>query len=69
MEGAVGAKKLSGVFLFSDGADNSELASGVGGGVRSSLAALGFPVSTFLAGKENLKDLAIETIKWTILRS
>lgn len=57
------SKKLSGVLLFSDGADNAELAQGVAGRARSALADLEVPVSTFLVGKETLKDLAVESVK------
>ncbi|MBI3183698.1 MAG: theronine dehydrogenase [Myxococcales bacterium] len=57
------SRKLSGVLLLSDGADNAELASGVAGRAKSALSDLEVPVSTFLAGKENLRDLAIENVK------
>jgi len=61
--GSQGARKLSGVLLFSDGADNTELASGVVGKARAALADMNVPVSTFLVGKEALKDLAVEGLK------
>lgn len=61
--GAQGAKKLGGVLLLSDGADNVELANGAVGRARAALADLGVPVSTFLVGQEALKDLAIERVK------
>lgn len=61
--GGQGSRKLGGVLLVSDGADNAELASGVVGRARSALADLGVPVSTFLVGKEALEDLAIERVK------
>ncbi len=57
------SKKLSGVLLVSDGADNAELASGAVGKAKSDLSALGFPVSTLAVGQETLKDLAIEGLK------
>jgi uncharacterized membrane protein len=57
------SKKLSGVLLFSDGADNVELAGGVAGKARSALEELQVPVTTFLVGKEGLKDLAVEQVK------
>ncbi len=57
------SKRLSGVVLFSDGADNAELAQGAVGRARVALAELGVPVTTVLVGRENLKDLAVETIK------
>lgn len=56
-------RKLSGVLLFSDGADNAELAQGVQGKAKSALSELGVPVSTFLVGKEALKDLSVEQVK------
>lgn len=60
---AAGSQKLSGVLLFSDGADNGELGPGVGGKARSELSALGIPVSTFLVGQEGILDLAVENVK------
>ncbi len=57
------SKKLSGILLFSDGADNVELAQGVAGRAKSTLKDLGAPVSTFLVGKGGLRDLAIEQVK------
>lgn len=61
--GAQGARKLSGVLLLSDGADNAELAGGAVGRARAALTDLGVPVSTFLVGQEALKDLAVERLK------
>jgi hypothetical protein len=61
--GSQGARKISGVLLFSDGADNTELAAGAVGKARSALADLNVPVSTFVVGKEALKDLAVEGLK------
>ncbi|MBJ6759467.1 theronine dehydrogenase [Myxococcaceae bacterium JPH2] len=58
-----GSRKLSGVLLFSDGADNAELKAGAAGRARAALADLGVPVSTFLVGREALKDLAVEGLK------
>lgn len=57
------SKKLSGVLLFSDGADNAELGGGVVGRSKAALADLRVPVSTFVVGNQALKDLAIEQIK------
>lgn len=56
-------KKLSGVLLVSDGADNAELAGGVGDRGRRALEELGVPVSTVLVGDGALRDLAIEGVK------
>jgi uncharacterized membrane protein len=61
--GSQGTRKLSGVLLISDGADNAELAAGAVGRARSALSELNVPVSTILVGKEALKDLAIEGLK------
>jgi uncharacterized membrane protein len=57
------SKKLSGVLLFSDGADNTELTGGVAGKGRAALADLQVPVTTFVVGSQGLKDLAVEQIK------
>ncbi|NBD11445.1 glutamine amidotransferase [Corallococcus silvisoli] len=61
--GGQGTRKLSGVLLFSDGADNTELKAGAVGRARAALADLGVPVSTFLVGQEALKDLSVEGLK------
>lgn len=58
-----GARKLSGVLLLSDGADNAELKAGAVGRARAALVDLGVPVSTFTVGQEALKDLSIEGLK------
>ncbi|NVJ14601.1 glutamine amidotransferase [Myxococcus sp. AM010] len=58
-----GSRKLSGVLLFSDGADNTELKAGVVGRARAALADLNVPVSTFTVGQETLKDVAVEGLK------
>ena len=52
------SKKLSGVLLFSDGADNAELSGGVEGRAKTALKDFDVPVSTFLVGSAALKDLA-----------
>lgn len=62
-EQGAATKKLSGVLLFTDGADNVELSGGAVGRAQRALEELEVPVSTFLAGKEALQDLAIETVK------
>ncbi|MBN9683039.1 MULTISPECIES: glutamine amidotransferase [unclassified Corallococcus] len=61
--GGQGSRKLSGVLLFSDGADNAELKAGAVGRARAALTDLGVPVSTFLVGQEALKDLSVEGLK------
>jgi uncharacterized membrane protein len=62
-QGGSTARKLSGILLFSDGADNSELAAGLSPRTRSALEELNVPISTFAVGRSGLKDLAIETVK------
>jgi uncharacterized membrane protein len=58
-----GSKKLSGVLLLSDGADNAELQGGVSPHAKAELSALGFPVSTVQVGDPSLRDVALENIK------
>ncbi len=58
-----GAKKLSGVVLLSDGADNGELAHGVSARAAAALEELGVPVSTAAVGKGTLKDLAVDAVR------
>ncbi len=62
-QGGNTARKLSGVLLFSDGADNADLSSGLSPRTRTALEELGVPISTFALGRSGLKDLAIETVK------
>lgn len=57
------SKKLSGILLFSDGADNADLRGGVAGTARSLLADIEVPVSTFTVGRGGLRDLAVERVK------
>ena len=57
------ARKLSGVIVFSDGADNGELAQGLNGRAKQVLQDFGVPVSTVAVGQGGLKDLAIDNIK------
>lgn len=61
--GAASAKKLSGILLFSDGADNADLRGGVVGVAKGVLSDFEVPVSTFVVGKGGLRDLAIERVK------
>ncbi|MGO8970238.1 MAG: glutamine amidotransferase [Myxococcaceae bacterium] len=58
-----GSRKLSGVLLFSDGADNTELQGGISPHARAELTALGFPVSTVQVGDPSLLDVALENLK------
>jgi uncharacterized membrane protein len=58
-----GTRKLSGVILFSDGADNADLASGLTGRPKQALEQLGVPVTTVAVGKGGLTDLAIDAVR------
>jgi hypothetical protein len=58
-----GARKLSGVILFSDGADNVDLASGLAGRPKAVLEELGIPVSTVAVGQGGLTDLSVDAVK------
>lgn len=58
-----GARKLSGVILLSDGADNVDLAQGLAGRVRATLEEFGAPISTVAVGQGGLADLSIEGVK------
>lgn len=55
-------RKLAGVLVVSDGADNARLADGLGPEARAELRALGVPVNAVAVGREAPKDLAIERI-------
>jgi uncharacterized membrane protein len=58
-----GSRKLAGALLLSDGADNAELFGGLRGAAKAAVAELNFPVSTFLVGKEGLRDLSVERVR------
>lgn len=58
-----GARKLAGVILFSDGADNADLASGLGERPKAMLEQLGVPVTTVAVGRGGLTDLSIDAVK------
>jgi len=55
-------RRLAGVLLISDGADNGALADGVVPQVRAELRALGVPVNTVAVGTEAPRDLAVERV-------
>ena len=55
-------RKLAGVLLLSDGADNAALAAGLTTATRAELRALGAPVNTVAAGREPPRDLAVERV-------
>ena len=60
--GAAAGRKLSGIVLVSDGADNAELAEGLDSRARAALEELGVPVSSVIVGGASVKDLAIEKV-------
>jgi uncharacterized membrane protein len=55
-------RKLAGVLLLSDGADNAALAGGLTPAARAELKALGVPVNTVAAGREPPRDLSVERV-------
>jgi uncharacterized membrane protein len=55
-------RRLAGVLLVSDGADNGALADGLGAPARAALRALGAPVNAVAVGREALRDLAVERV-------
>lgn len=57
------ARKLSGVVIFSDGADNAELQQGLSSRAKQALEDDGVPISTVAVGAQGLTDLAIENVK------
>jgi uncharacterized membrane protein len=60
--GAASGRKLSGVVVISDGADNAELSDGLTPRAKGVLRELAVPVSTIAIGANGLKDLAIDRI-------
>jgi uncharacterized membrane protein len=58
-----GARKLAGVILFSDGADNVDLAQGLTPHAKAALQDFGVPISTVAVGKGSLNDLSIDSVK------
>jgi uncharacterized membrane protein len=55
-------RKLAGVLVVSDGADNARLADGLGPEARAEVRALGVPVNAIAVGRDAPRDLAIERI-------
>jgi len=55
-------RKLAGVLVVSDGADNARLADGLGPEARAEVRALGFPVNAVAVGRSAPRDLAIERL-------
>jgi uncharacterized membrane protein len=55
-------RKLAGVLVLSDGADNARLADGLGPEARAEVKALGVPVNAVAVGRSAPRDLAIERV-------
>jgi uncharacterized membrane protein len=60
--GGGSSRKLAGVLLVSDGADNAALAEGLSGAARAELRALGAPVTALAVGRDAPRDLAVERV-------
>lgn len=61
--GNAAGRKLVGAVVVSDGADNTDLQTGMAGTAREALEKLKIPVSTVSVGGGSLQDLAVESIK------
>ncbi|WP_242344848.1 glutamine amidotransferase [Anaeromyxobacter terrae] len=55
-------RRLAGVLVVSDGADNAALSDGVGPEARAKARALGIPVNAIAVGRGAPKDLAVERV-------
>jgi uncharacterized membrane protein len=55
-------RKLAGVLVVSDGADNARLSEGLGPDARAEVRALGVPVNAVAVGRAAPRDLAIERL-------
>ena len=55
-------RRLAGVLLVTDGADNGALAAGLAGKARADLLALGVPVNVVAVGIDAPRDLAVERV-------
>ncbi len=55
-------RRLAGVLLVTDGADNGALAAGLAGEARADLLALGVPVNVVAVGNDAPRDLAVERV-------
>jgi len=60
--GGASSRRLAGVLLLSDGADNAALSGGLTAAARAELQALKVPVNTVAFGREPPRDLAIERV-------
>ncbi len=61
-ESGAPGRRLAGVLLVTDGADNGALASGLSGQARADLLALGVPVNVVSVGVDAPRDLAVERV-------
>jgi uncharacterized membrane protein len=55
-------RKLAGVLVVSDGADNARLVDGLGPEARAEVRALGVPVNAVAVGRSAPRDLAVERV-------
>jgi uncharacterized membrane protein len=55
-------RRLAGVLLVTDGADNGALSSGLAGQARADLLGLGVPVNVVAVGQDAPRDLAVERV-------
>ncbi|MFT3915598.1 MAG: glutamine amidotransferase [Anaeromyxobacteraceae bacterium] len=60
--GSGSSRKLAGVLVVSDGADNAELAEGLSPAAKARIEALGVPVNTASTGRSAPRDLAVERV-------
>jgi uncharacterized membrane protein len=60
--GGGSSRRLAGVLVVSDGADNAALAEGLSGSARAELRALGAPVTALAVGRAAPRDLAVERV-------
>lgn len=60
--GSGAARRLAGVLVISDGADNAALAGGLTPAARAELKALGAPVNAVAVGRAAPRDLAVERV-------
>lgn len=58
-----GSRRLAGVLVLSDGADNADLAAGLVGRPKSVLQDFGVPISTVAVGQGGLADLSVDAVK------
>jgi len=61
-ESGAPGRRLAGVLLVTDGADNGGLSAGLAGQARADLLALGVPVNVVAVGTDAPRDLAVERV-------